>query len=144
MFPELSSYNMNNTAIHESHSDIEELFDDEEGERPCYLSDEVHPENVDRSLAASNSDAEVDNTTKLSNLDISSSIKEDGQVHEGGPAHETSNIIPGNRDVTEEGKEHFYDLPQRMSAMNYSNLQPMPRFIYLTRHIRVDIDWHRS
>jgi len=111
---------MNNTAIHESHSDIEELFDDEEGERPCYLSDEVQSENANRSLAASNSDTEIANTTKLSNLGISSSsTQEDGKVHESGLAHEISKVTPGNHEVTEEGKSHsFYHLFRWMSAMN--------------------------
>lgn len=96
---------MNNTAIHESHSDIEELFGDEEGERPCYLSDEVQSENANKSLAASNSDTEVANTTKHSNLDISSSsTQDDGQVHESDPTHEISKVIPGNLEGTQEGK----------------------------------------
>lgn len=144
LFAELLSYNMNNTAINESHSDIEELFDDEEGERPCYLSDDLHIENANKSHAASNSDAEVDNTTKLSNLDISQG---DGEVHEGGPPLETANIISENHDSTEEGKEQFQGLllPDE-SAMNYSDFQLetlMHRVIYLTRHIRVDKDWQR-
>lgn len=87
--------NMNNTTIHESHSDIEELFDDEEGERPCYLSDEVRSENVTGAPAASNSDMEADNAVKLSNLDISNSTQEDGQVHEGGSTNEISETTPG-------------------------------------------------
>jgi hypothetical protein len=95
---------MNNTTIHESHSDIEELFDDEEGERPCYLSDEVRSENVTGAPAASNSDMEADNAVKLSNLDISNSTQEDGQVHEGGSTNEISETTPGYEG--EGGKEH--------------------------------------
>lgn len=134
---------MNNIVIYELYSDIEEFFDDEEGEWLCYLLDEVYFENVDRLFVVSNLDVEVDNIMKFLNLDISSSIKEDGQVYEGGLVYEISNIIFGNRDVIEEGKEYFYDLFQWMFVMNYSNLQFMLRFIYFIRYIRVDIDWYR-
>lgn len=98
---------MNNITTHESHSDIEELFNKEEGERPCYLSDEVHSENVTGAHAASNSDMEANSTVKFANLDTSSSIQEDGQVHEGDSTHECGKTNPGNQDVTEEGKEQF-------------------------------------
>ena len=85
---------MDTNTIHESHSDIEELFDNEEGERPCYLSDDVHSENVTIAPAASNLNMEANHTVKLANLDISGSTQEDGQVHEGDPAHVISTISP--------------------------------------------------
>lgn len=101
---------MNNTAIHESHSDIEELFDDEDGERPCYLSDEVQAENANRLHAARN--AEDATTRELSNLDISSSTQEDGQVHESDPAPELTPVIE-NQEGREEGKGSFSHCPSQ-------------------------------
>jgi hypothetical protein len=89
---------MNNTAIHESHSDIEELFDDEDGERPCYLSDEVQAENANRLHAARN--AEDATTRELSNIEISSNTQEDGEVHERGPPPEITPVTE-----TQEGRE---------------------------------------
>ncbi|XP_024371446.1 vacuolar fusion protein MON1 homolog isoform X2 [Physcomitrium patens] len=70
---ELLRHEMNNTTIQEMQSDIEELFDNE-GERPCYLSDETHSETVN---GAKNSDLEADNAAKLSDLDVSGNTQQD-------------------------------------------------------------------
>lgn len=96
---------MDNTTVHESHSDIEDLFDEEEGERPCYLSDEEHAESVTGAPAVSSSEMEADNVAKLSNLDISDNTQEESQVHEGGSSHEISETTPGHQG--EEGNEQF-------------------------------------
>ncbi|KAG0592433.1 hypothetical protein M758_1G246000 [Ceratodon purpureus] len=88
---------MDNTTVHESHSDIEDLFDEEEGERPCYLSDEEHAESVTGAPAVSSSEMEADNVAKLSNLDISDNTQEESQVHEGGSSHEISETTPGHQ-----------------------------------------------
>lgn len=111
---ELLRHEMNNTTIQEMQSDIEELFDNE-GERPCYLSDETHSETVN---GAKNSDLEADNAAKLSDLDVSGNTQQDS-------THDLSKGSSAPKRMVEEGEPQFWVL--RGSCIPYFGecLQPV-------------------